>query len=73
MLVRVANFTNKGTTFPTGLIIGIRTYLPDVIIYIDLAAVGYAETQREKEDDSVTVTVAAVKLKKALRNDQMDR
>lgn len=59
ILICVASFSKKLSTFPREKLTGVGTSLPELIVYLDQAAIIPAE-ERKNEDKSVADTVAVV-------------
>lgn len=57
--VQVAKFREISTTLPKCMLISVGLDLPDVIVPLYRAAINPAKSRRDREDKSVTGTVAA--------------
>lgn len=71
--IHVANISKKQETLLKGILIGVGTDLPEVIVHLNQAAIILPEDRKE-EDKSVAVTVAAVQHKEyEYREGQMNK
>lgn len=71
--ISVANFSKKPTRLSEGVLIVVGTDGPDIIVYLDQAAIT-APKERKQEGKSVAGTVAGVQYtEKKLPEDQVDR
>lgn len=57
--IHIANFPKKRTTQPKGMLIGVGTYLPDVVVHLVQAAI-ILDEGKKKENWSVADPVAFV-------------